>query len=75
MKHSTSFIIAQRINSVLNADNILILDQGRIVASGNHSQLLQSSPIYQDIYRSQFGIDPDEPITDTVQDLEQTRHE
>ena len=51
----TTFIIAQRITSVLNADQILILDRGQIVAKGTHDQLLQSSPIYQEIYRSQLG--------------------
>jgi ATP-binding cassette subfamily B protein len=54
MAGATSFIIAQRINSVLNADQIMILDGGRIVASGSHEELLQTSPIYQEIYRSQF---------------------
>lgn len=57
MKNTTSFIIAQRINSVLNADKILILDRGQIVATGNHHELLQTSPIYQAIYSSQFGKD------------------
>jgi ATP-binding cassette, subfamily B, multidrug efflux pump len=71
MKDATSFIIAQRINSVLNADKILILDHGRIVASGSHSELLQTSPIYQDIYRSQFGTDQPHILPDTSHDLEQ----
>ncbi len=53
----TIFIVAQRISSVLNADQIIILDHGRITAQGNHRQLLKSSPIYQDIYRSQLGAD------------------
>ncbi|MBI1257869.1 MAG: ATP-binding cassette domain-containing protein [Chloroflexi bacterium] len=75
MKDATSFIIAQRINSVLNADNILILDNGRIVASGNHSQLLQTSPIYQDIYRSQFGTDHPQLVPDSSQTLEEIEHE
>lgn len=51
----TTFIVAQRINSVLNADQILVLDQGRIAAQGSHRQLLATSPIYQDIYHSQLG--------------------
>ncbi len=55
MAGRTTFIIAQRINSVLNADQIIVLDSGRIVACGTHHQLLQSSPMYQEIYRSQFG--------------------
>lgn len=50
----TSFIIAQRISTVLNADQILVLDQGQIAASGTHEQLLEASDIYADIYHSQL---------------------
>ena len=53
----TSFVIAQRISTVLNADQILVLDQGRIAASGNHEELLDSSEIYADIYSSQLVED------------------
>jgi ATP-binding cassette subfamily B protein len=55
MKGQTTFIVAQRITSVLNADQILVLDAGRIAARGTHRQLMQTSPIYQEIYRSQLG--------------------
>ncbi len=51
----TTFIIAQRITSVLKADQILVLDQGRIAARGTHQQLLVSSDIYREIYESQLG--------------------
>lgn len=51
----TTLIIAQRISSVLEADRILVMDEGRIVAEGNHEQLLQTSRVYQEIYRSQLG--------------------
>lgn len=51
----TTFIVAQRISSVLSADQIIVLDDGRITARGTHRQLLQSSPIYQEIYQSQLG--------------------
>lgn len=54
MKQSTNLIIAQRISSVVDADKILVLEHGRIVAEGTHEELLGSSPIYQDIYRSQW---------------------
>lgn len=55
MGQCTIFIIAQRISTVMNADKILILDNGRIVAQGTHRELLEENPIYQDIYRSQLG--------------------
>ena len=55
MAGKTTFVIAQRISSVLTADQILVLDQGRIAAQGTHRELLASSPIYQEIYRSQMG--------------------
>jgi len=50
----TSFVIAQRIATVLNADQILVLDQGRIVGRGTHEELLETNPIYADIYNSQL---------------------
>ncbi|MHB9034710.1 MAG: ABC transporter ATP-binding protein, partial [Anaerolineae bacterium] len=55
MHSTTSFVIAQRISTVLAADKILVLDDGRITAEGTHEQLMQTSPIYQDIYQSQLG--------------------
>lgn len=54
-KKRTSFVIAQRISTVLNADKIVILNDGRIVAEGNHTKLMQTSPIYREIYESQLG--------------------
>ncbi|MGN8895366.1 ABC transporter ATP-binding protein [Flavonifractor sp. HCP28S3_F3] len=50
----TKIIIAQRITSVMNTDLIVILEDGRIHAAGTHSQLLDSDPIYQEIYASQM---------------------
>lgn len=52
---TTSFIVAQRISTVLKADKILVLDNGKIAAEGNHEELIKSSPIYQEIYDSQLG--------------------
>jgi ATP-binding cassette subfamily B protein len=55
MHGRTSFVVAQRISTVLNADKIVVLDKGCIVAEGRHAELMQSSPIYQEIYDSQLG--------------------
>lgn len=54
MKGRTSFVIAQRISTVLNADQILVLDKGVIVARGKHADLMEDSEIYADIYNSQL---------------------
>jgi ATP-binding cassette subfamily B multidrug efflux pump len=54
MEGRTSFVIAQRIATVLNADQILVLEKAKIVASGVHEELLQDSEIYADIYNSQL---------------------
>lgn len=53
LKDTTVIIIAQRISSVQYADEILILEDDHIAAHGTHDELLQSSPIYQEIYQSQ----------------------
>ncbi len=58
MHGRTSFVIAQRISTVLNADNILVLEKGRIVAQGKHVDLMESSAVYAEIYRSQLVEDP-----------------
>jgi ATP-binding cassette subfamily B protein len=55
MKDRTSIVIAQRISTVLNADKIIVLDNGVIAAEGTHRQLLAESPIYGEIYSSQLG--------------------
>ena len=55
MAGRTSFIIAQRITTVLAADSILVMDGGEIVARGKHEELLQTSPLYKEIYDIQFG--------------------
>lgn len=53
LKDTTTIIIAQKISSVVHADKILVLDEGRLVASGTHKELVQSSPVYQQIYATQ----------------------
>ena len=65
MKGRTSFVIAQRISTVLHADLILVLDKGEIVAHGNHQELMDESPLYAEIYNSQLVEDAvvsEEPV-------------
>ena len=57
MKGRTSFVIAQRISTVLNADQIIVLDKGAVVATGTHEELMENSPVYADIYHSQLADD------------------
>jgi ATP-binding cassette subfamily B protein len=54
MKRRTSFVIAQRISTVINADKILVLEKGEVVAQGKHAQLMEEEPIYAEIYNSQI---------------------
>jgi ATP-binding cassette subfamily B multidrug efflux pump len=61
----TSLVIAQRISTVLNADQILVLDKGQAVAQGTHAELMDSSPLYADIYYSQLYGDGDLPLDES----------
>ena len=54
MKGRTSFVIAQRISTVMNADLILVMDKGEVVARGKHNELMEESEIYAEIYSSQL---------------------
>ena len=58
VKDASMIVVAQRVSSILNADNIIVLDDGEIVGQGKHEQLLKSCPTYLDIVLSQ--LDPDE---------------
>ncbi|UCG23135.1 MAG: ABC transporter ATP-binding protein, partial [Chloroflexota bacterium] len=55
MAGRTTFIVAQRLSSVLKSDKIIVLDHGRIVDQGTHEELLARNAIYQEIYASQLG--------------------
>ena len=68
MEGRTSFVIAQRISTVVNADQIIVLDKGMVVATGKHADLMESSAIYADIYRSQLVEDADEVVEDGMDD-------
>jgi ATP-binding cassette subfamily B protein len=59
MEGRTSFVIAQRISTVMNADFILVLEDGQIAAQGDHADLLETSEIYAEIYNSQLISDSD----------------
>ncbi|MEJ5222983.1 MAG: ABC transporter ATP-binding protein [Anaerolineales bacterium] len=54
MQGRTSFVIAQRISTVMNADKIIVLDKGEVVAIGKHADLMENNPIYAEIYNSQI---------------------
>ena len=50
----TVFLVSQRAASIRHADKIIVLDDGRVAGIGTHEALLQSCPVYQEIYHSQF---------------------
>ncbi len=56
---TTKLIIAQRVSSVQNADRIIVMDNGAVTAFGTHEQLLETSPIYREVYESQTGGNAD----------------
>ena len=51
----TVFIVSQRTASIRHADRILVMDDGKLVGSGTHEELLESCPVYREIYESQYG--------------------
>lgn len=65
MKGRTSFVIAQRISTVMNADLILVLDKGQVMARGKHKELMEESEIYAEIYNSQL-------VEDAASDIEES---
>jgi ATP-binding cassette, subfamily B, multidrug efflux pump len=65
MHDRTSFVVAQRISTVLNADKIIVLDKGQIVAEGTHTELMKTSPVYREIYDSQLGSGVHEETEET----------
>ena len=52
---TTTIIIAQRISSIMSLDDIIMLDEGKIIGHGTHEELLQDCTMYQEIYRTQMG--------------------
>ena len=55
MAHTTMIVVAQRVSTILNADQIIVLDQGRVVGIGAHTDLMQSCETYQEIVLSQLS--------------------
>jgi ATP-binding cassette subfamily B protein len=51
---ATVIIVAQRVSTILHADRIIVLDEGRIVGMGTHAELMETSPTYHEIVRSQL---------------------
>jgi ATP-binding cassette subfamily B protein len=56
MKGRTSFVIAHRLSTIVNADVILVVDQGRIVEQGTHEELMMKNGFYTEIYNSQYEL-------------------
>ncbi|HPO59759.1 MAG TPA: ATP-binding cassette domain-containing protein, partial [Anaerolineaceae bacterium] len=54
LKGRTSFVIAHRLSTVRNADQVLVIDQSRIVERGTHEELIQKNGLYAELYRRQF---------------------
>lgn len=57
LKETTTIVIAQKIASVVKADRILVLDEGKLVGEGTHSELVATNPIYQEIFETQKGAE------------------
>jgi ATP-binding cassette subfamily B protein len=55
--HATVVIVAQRISTVINADRIIVLDNGQVVGIGTHAELLNASPVYREIVESQVSLE------------------
>ena len=55
MKDVTIIIVAQRIGTIMNADQIIVLDDGKVVGKGTHSELLQTCETYKEIANSQLS--------------------
>lgn len=54
LKHKTSLVIAHRLSTVHNADNIVVMDKGQVVESGTHNELMQQNGQYAELYNAQF---------------------
>ncbi|OQY09781.1 MAG: hypothetical protein B6I28_02390 [Fusobacteriia bacterium 4572_132] len=55
MKNKTTFVIAHRLSTIINADKILVMEDGKILEVGNHTELLEKQGKYKELYDKQFG--------------------
>ena len=62
-KNKTVLIVAQRISTIINADKIIVMNEGRIVGEGTHRELLKNNSVYQEIASSQLS---EEELKDSV---------
>ena len=69
---SSVIVVAQRVSSILNADTIIVLNEGKMVGKGTHAELLKSCPVYQDIVKSQ--LDPEE-VEKTIKMMQEVTSE
>jgi ATP-binding cassette subfamily B protein len=58
----TNLVIAHRLSTILAADQILVLDEGRLVEEGTHAELLARGGLYAHLYETQFGAEPQVPV-------------
>jgi subfamily B ATP-binding cassette protein MsbA len=54
MENRTTLVIAHRLSTIINADRIIVMDQGRIVQQGSHQELLEAGGVYRKLYDMQF---------------------
>ena len=65
-KHKTVLIVGQRINTIMNADKIIVLDEGKIVGQGTHQELMKNCEVYQEIAASQLSEDDLQKMSATI---------
>ena len=65
-KHKTVLIVGQRINTIMNADKIIVLDEGKIVGQGTHQELMKNCQVYQEIAASQLSEDDLQKMSATI---------
>ena len=65
-KHKTVLIVGQRINTIMNADKIIVLDEGKIVGQGTHQELMKNCQVYQEIAASQLSEDDLQKMSVTI---------